>query len=121
MKKNGNNKDNSYSTTSGNGGGTSLSNSERSSYHNPSSQTSSSDKKCDNCRYRVTINECTTFKCKDCGSYIVSCKIKRFEWSRFKFKILYRYVTTVIKSIWKRVDHTPRKRLMKISKIYSQQ
>ena len=43
--------------------------SERANYHNPPS--SSSDRKCDNCRYKVPINECSTFKCKDCGTYIV--------------------------------------------------
>jgi len=44
--------------------------SERSSYHHPPS--SISDRKCDNCRYKVAINECTTFRCKDCGTYIVT-------------------------------------------------
>jgi hypothetical protein len=53
------------------GGGSLTGPSERSSYHNPTSL-SSSDKKCDSCRYKVSMNECTTFKCKDCGTYIVS-------------------------------------------------
>ena len=44
--------------------------SERSSYHHPPA--SGSDRKCDNCRYRVPINECSTFRCKDCGTYIVN-------------------------------------------------
>ena len=44
------------------------SNSERSSYHNNSMQ---QERRCDSCGYRVAINECQQFKCKDCGTYIV--------------------------------------------------
>lgn len=43
---------------------------ERSSYHHPPS--SNNDRKCDNCEYKVTLNESSTFRCKDCGTYIVS-------------------------------------------------
>lgn len=48
--------------------------SERSSYHRP--PPSSSDRKCDDCNYKVPINECSTFKCKDCGTYIVNLLIE---------------------------------------------
>ena len=43
--------------------------SERSSYHH--APPVNTDRKCDNCRYKVPINECSTFKCKDCGTYNV--------------------------------------------------
>ena len=48
--------------------------SERSSYHN--APPSTTDRKCDNCRYKVAINECSTFKCKDCGTYNVNIDLK---------------------------------------------
>ena len=43
--------------------------SERSSNHHYSSM--QQERKCDSCGYRVAINECQQFKCKDCGTYIV--------------------------------------------------
>ena len=27
---------------------------------------------CDSCKYRTPMSQCTTFRCKDCGTYIVS-------------------------------------------------
>ena len=51
--------------------------SERSSYHHPSA--SAQDRRCDNCKYRVQMNECQQFKCKDCGTYIVSIALLKFE------------------------------------------
>ena len=30
------------------------------------------ERKCDSCKYRTPINQCTTFRCRDCGTYIVS-------------------------------------------------
>jgi len=29
------------------------------------------EKKCDYCRYRITLAEAQTFRCKDCGTYMV--------------------------------------------------
>lgn len=43
---------------------------ERSSYHHPA--TATHERRCDNCGYKVALNECQQFKCKDCGTYIVS-------------------------------------------------
>ncbi len=43
--------------------------SERLGLHDPPS--SSQDKKCDSCKYRVTLNECHQFKCRNCGTYYV--------------------------------------------------
>ena len=49
--------------------------SERASYHSSgaasSNNSSTQVRQCDNCQYRVPINECQQFKCKDCGTYIV--------------------------------------------------
>ncbi len=68
MRKNGTSTNNANSYG---GGGSSTAVSERQNYHNP--PTSGTDKRqCDSCRYRVPLNECTTFRCKDCGTYIVS-------------------------------------------------
>lgn len=33
---------------------------------------SGQERKCDSCKYRTPINQCTTFRCRDCGTYIVS-------------------------------------------------
>jgi predicted RNA-binding Zn-ribbon protein involved in translation (DUF1610 family) len=110
MKKNGINRDNNY------GNSVSTAN-ERSSYHNPPSSNSSQDKKCDSCRYRVPINECTTFKCKDCGSYIVS-DMRSNNHSKFE---LCRSAITVIKIIWKKVALIVRRLRMKTSQICNPQ
>jgi hypothetical protein len=42
-----------------------------SSHQSRTTATSKSDRKCDNCRYWISVTECTTFKCKDCGTYIL--------------------------------------------------
>lgn len=40
---------------------------ERTSYH----QNATTERKCDSCKYRTPLNQCQTFRCKDCGTYIV--------------------------------------------------
>ena len=30
------------------------------------------ERQCDSCRYKVPLNECSSFRCKDCGPYLVS-------------------------------------------------
>ena len=33
------------------------------------------ERKCDSCKYRTPINQCTTFRCRNCGTYVVSKQI----------------------------------------------
>lgn len=41
---------------------------ERTGYH----QNASTERKCDSCKYKTPATQCQTFRCKDCGTYLVS-------------------------------------------------
>ena len=76
--------------------------SERANYHHSSS--SANDRYCDACTYKVAINECSTFKCKDCGTYIVN-NIDGGE-----SNLNCRSVTTATRTTWRRAVRSSQKR-----------
>lgn len=74
---------------------------ERPNYHHPPASTQ--DRKCDNCGYKVTLNESSTFRCKDCGTYIVSLFLKCCNCLIFEFD---RSVTTATMSFVRKLKMT---------------
>lgn len=49
---------------------------ERTGYH----QNASTERKCDSCKYKTPASQCQTFRCKDCGTYLVSYASASNSW-----------------------------------------
>lgn len=72
---------------------------ERTGYH----QNATAERKCDSCKYRTPITQCQTFRCNDCGTYLVS-RLNLTE--LFDLTSFLRFVITAMRTTWKREAST---------------